>query len=108
MVAGGYFTTPAIAIRSWVFGNKDFLLTMAAWLCHNWTGATLSELGPYIGLGAVDSVSNLVRHGREQAQQVTKMAANRKADRMRAEPEHRIQGLDEVRVGHVFPSIPVS
>ena len=34
---------------------------MAAWLCRKWTGATLRELGPYFGLGGIDSVSNLVR-----------------------------------------------
>ena len=34
---------------------------MAAWLCRQWTGATLAELGPFFGLHGTDSVSNLVR-----------------------------------------------
>jgi len=39
---------------------------MAAWLCRRWTGATLSELGPYFGLEGVDSVSNLVRRAEKR------------------------------------------
>ncbi|MEQ1904082.1 MAG: hypothetical protein ABL888_07870 [Pirellulaceae bacterium] len=63
---------------------------MAAWLCREWTSATLSERSPHFGLGGVDNVSNLVRRGREKVQRVAKMAASRNADRMRAESEHTI------------------
>lgn len=34
---------------------------MAAWLCRQWTGATLEELGTAFGLRGTGSVSNLVR-----------------------------------------------
>lgn len=39
---------------------------MAAWLCRKWTGASLTELGPYFGLAGVDSVTNLVRRAEKQ------------------------------------------
>ena len=41
---------------------------MAAWLCRRWTGATLSELGPFFGLIGTDSVSNLVRRAEKRWQ----------------------------------------
>ena len=34
---------------------------MAAWLCRQWTGANLRELGVVFGLTGIYSVSNLVR-----------------------------------------------
>lgn len=34
---------------------------MAAWLCRQWTGATLEKLGVAFGVNGIGSVSNLVR-----------------------------------------------
>ena len=45
---------------------------MAAWLCRQWTGATLSELGASFGLKGTDSVSNLIRRANKRHQESDK------------------------------------
>ena len=49
---------------------------MAAWLCRQWTGATLDELGASFGLEGTGSVSNLVRRA-EQRRKESRKWSNR-------------------------------
>jgi hypothetical protein len=44
---------------------------MAAWLCRQWTGATLDQLGPLFGVSGVGSVSNLVRRAERRRSRST-------------------------------------
>jgi putative transposase len=39
---------------------------MAAWLCRQWTGVTLEELGTHFGVSGTGSVSNLVRRAEQR------------------------------------------
>jgi REP element-mobilizing transposase RayT len=45
---------------------------MAAWLCRQWTGATLAELGPCFGLEGTDSAANLVRRAEKRRRESSK------------------------------------
>jgi hypothetical protein len=55
---------------------------MAAWLCRQWTGATLDELGASFGLEGTGSVSNLVRRAEQR----------RKESRKWSNRQHKIEG----------------
>ena len=41
---------------------------MAAWLCRQWTGDSLQELGKHFGVEGIGSVSNLVRRAEQRRQ----------------------------------------
>jgi len=51
---------------------------MAAWLCRQWTGATLEELGIAFGVNGTGSVSNLVRRAEQRRKESRKWSSRQR------------------------------